>query len=222
MAAINDLYLNSPCELKTLTNDLLTNAVISEIREDYIQIINHDDVLPVIHCDTMVKINVFNHKHGFVALVGKVYLSTPEFMKIIEVQSLADFERRNFFRIKLNASARAYLIEDDIPPDHNLKLFHVTISDLSLSGCFIKTKKQLKIGQRLVININLLSETSVAFCSEIQREQQVTPIVFGYGCSFLDSSSKKSDLLCSYIFEKQREQIRNMREAQSNTINPKS
>ena len=212
VSALDASYRMSPCEIKTMTNDLLTNAVIESVYNDTLEIINQSDKLPVIHCNTTIKINVYNDSLGFKVLVGKVFLSTPDFMRIIEVQNLADYERRNFFRIIISVSCKAYVIEDEIPDDGALKLFPVHVGDISLSGCYIKTKKPLTIAQRLVINFPLSPEKSMALCAEVQRIHRNGNATTGYGCSFLDISTKQSDFLCGYIFEKQREQIKSMRE----------
>lgn len=214
MLPITEQYLQSPCEVKTISNDLITTGSIRVIRKDTIEVANELDTLPIVHCDTLVKVNVYNNNIGFRVLVGKVFLSTPDFMRIIEVQNLTDFERRDFFRIKVDLTAKAYLIENDVPENGTLHLFTIHVSDLSLGGLFIKTKKKLEVGQRLVVNLVLLDSTSIAFCCEVQREQPITVISNGYGCAFLDNSTRQFDLLCKYIFDKQREQIRSTKEAQ--------
>lgn len=220
MPVLEDQYADSPCEIKTLSNDLLTTAVIQSVKDEYVEITNPGDILPLIHCDTIVKINIFNSKLGFRVLIGKVFLSTDDYMRVVEVQNLADFEKRNFFRIKVSLSAKAYIIEDDLPPDGTLKLFPIHISDLSLSGCFLRSKKAMNKGQKLIINISLPEDISVAVCAVIQREQEVDfPNSRGYGCAFLDISPHQSDILCTYIFNRQREQIRSMREIQENFHN---
>lgn len=217
MPDLDDKYVNSPCEIKTLNNDLLTTAVIQSVKDEYVEITNPGDILPLIHCDTLVKINIFNSRLGFRVLIGKVFLSTDDYMRVIEVQNLTDFEKRNFFRIKVSLGAKAYVIEDDLPRDGNIRLFPIHISDLSLSGCFLRSRRTMELGQKLIININLPDDVNLAVCAVIQREQEVSlPNSKGYGCSFLDISPHQSDILCTYIFNRQREQIRSMREIHEN------
>lgn len=217
MISVDEKFINSPCELKTMNNDLLSTAVIRTVQDDYIEIVNPSDQLPLIHCDTLVKLNIFNNDLGFRVMIGRVYLSDAGFLRIVDVQNLTDFEKRNFFRIKVNLSAKAYIMEDDLPPDGSLKSFPVHISDISLSGCFIVAKKKIDNGQRIIININLPGDIGMTICAEVQREQEVNyNNSTGYGCSFMDISSHQSDILCAYIFQEQREQIRNMREMQDN------
>lgn len=215
MSVISELYACSPCEIKTMSNELLTNAIIKVVDNDCIEVVSHSDALPIIHCNTQVKINIFNNALGFIALVGRVFISSAQLMKIAEVQNLVDFERRQFFRIKVNMAAKACLINDDAAPDSISQLFPVNILDISLSGCLIRTKELLSVGQKLIIHMNLLSEPGIAFNSEVQREQPVTEKTSGYGCMFLDCSNRQLDLLCNYIFQKQREQIMSMRKAQA-------
>lgn len=217
MISIDEKFIGSPCELKTMNNDLLSTCVIRAVQDGYVEIVNPTDNLPMIHCDTLVKLNIFNATLGFRVLIGRVYLSDAEFMRIVDVQNLTDFEKRNFFRIRVDLSAKAYIMEDDLPPDGSLKLFPIHINDLSLNGCFIITQKQINIGQKVIININLPDSASMTICAEVQREQEVRyNNSDGYGCSFIDISAHQSDMLCTYIFQLQREQIRNMREMHEN------
>ena len=208
MFPINEQYVQSPCEVKTLSNDLIATGVVKVIQEDYMDIVNTDDVLPLIHCDTPVKINIFNENFGFKVLVGTVFLSTRDFVRIINVQNMADFERRNFFRIRVNLHEVAYLLGDDRNPDNCSETIKIHLLDLSLSGFFMTTKHHLELGQQFLVNLKVSEDANVACCCEVQREQSVSVNSSGYGCSFVDSSSRQMDLICKYIFAKQREQLR--------------
>jgi hypothetical protein len=208
MLPITEQYVQSPCEVKTLSNDLIATGVVKVIQEDYMDIFNTDDVLPLIHCDTPVKINIFNEGFGFKVLVGSVFLSTRDFVRIINVQNMADFERRNFFRIRVNLYQSALLLGDDVNPDNCSESIKIHLLDLSLSGFYMTTKHHLEIGQKFLVNLSVSEDTNVACCCEVQREQSIGVNTNGYGCSFVDSSSRQMDLMCKYIFEKQREQIR--------------
>jgi|UPI000570363D PilZ domain. len=212
MYPLSEQYQHSPCEIKTLTNELLTTGILSEIRKDFVKIQNSFDILPILHCNMPVKINIYNESLGFKVLIGKVFLSTSEMMTITDLQSLAEFERRSFFRLKVNIPTQAYLLqEDSSPEEEETKLFDVTVTDLSLSGVFITTREYLDIGQSFVVTLKLY-DMEVTFCCQAQRTNPVDYALNGYGCSFLDNSTRQFDLLSKFIFEMQREQIKNSRE----------
>ncbi len=223
MLPISEEYLHSPCEIKTLSNKLISTGFLSNILQESLQMANSMDVLPILHCNTPVKISIYNSTLGFKVLVGKVFLSTPDMMQITDIQNLADFERRNFFRLDVNIDAKAYLIQEDASEEDDASkknhaseeddaseedhLFDITVIDLSLSGFFIATHQHLEAGQMFVTTLTLY-DTNIPFRCQVQREQKVDYSHNGYGCAFLDSSNRQFDLLCKYIFEKQREQIK--------------
>ncbi|TQI65474.1 PilZ domain-containing protein [Clostridium sp. KNHs216] len=212
MYPLSEQYQHSPCEIKTLTNELLATGILSEIRKDSVKIQNSFDILPTLHCNMPVKINIYNESLGFKVLIGKVFLSTSEMMTITDLQSLAEFERRSFFRLKVSIPTRAFLLqEDSSPEEEETKLFGVTVTDLSLSGVFITTREYLDIGQSFIMTLDLY-DMEVTFCCQVQRTEPVNYALNGYGCSFLDNSTRQFDLLCKFIFEMQREQIKNSRE----------
>ena len=212
MLPISEQYLYSMCEIKTLSNKLITTGFLGDILHGAVQISNNTDTLPILHCNTPVKINIYNNTLGFKVLIGKVFLSTSDMMQITNIQSLADFERRNYFRLKVEISTQAYLIEENVPDmEHALD---VIVTDLSLSGIFIATPEHFEAGQKFVTTLPLY-DMSVPFRCQVQREQLVDYSHNGYGCAFLDSSNRQFDLLCNYIFDKQREQIKMAKETNS-------
>nr|WP_319488381.1 PilZ domain-containing protein [uncultured Caproiciproducens sp.] len=211
MYPISEQYLHSPCEIKTLSNELLTTGIIGDILNGSVQISNNFDIMPILHCNMQVKINIYNHSLGFKVLIGKVFLSTTEMMQITDIQSLADFERRSFFRLKINIPTQATFLQDDSSSDEESKVFDLTVTDLSLSGLFITTREYLDIGQSFILSLKLY-EMDISFCCQVQRINPVDFSLNGYGCSFLDNSTRQFDLLCKFIFEKQREQIKILRE----------
>ena len=204
-------YLYSSCEVKTLSNKLLATGSLSSILDGSIQIGENLDSLPTLHCNMAVKVSIYNSTLGFKVLVGKIFLSTSEMMKITDIQSLSEFERRNFFRLDVDIPVQGYLILDNSSQDVNP--FELTVTDLSLSGIFISTIQSLEAGQLFVTSLTLY-DTSLPFRCQVQREQPFDYPYNGYGCAFLDNSRFQSDLLCKYIFEKQREQIRLSRDIQ--------
>ncbi|MBW7573380.1 PilZ domain-containing protein [Caproiciproducens faecalis] len=215
MYPLSEHYLQSPCEVKTLTNELLTTGAISEVLQASVKIHNNFDILPILHCNMQVKLNIYNETSGFKVLIGKVFLSTPEMMQITDLQALAEFEKRSFFRLKVSIHTQASLLqEDSVSEEEEQRSFDITVTDLSLNGLFIRTTEYLDLGQSFIIMLNLY-DMDIPFCCQVQRVNTVDDFYNGYGCSFLDNSTRQFDLLSKFIFEKQREQIKNSREEKS-------
>lgn len=214
MLPIPEDYLRSPCEVKAMDNKPILTGYLGSIGENEIQITNEAEPLPVVHCNTTVRISVFSSALGFRVLVGKVYLSSPEFIRISDVQSLADYEKRNFFRVRVEIETKAFPENEEGKVQKDGTAIAVSIRDLSLSGLYFFSSRKLKIGDRLSVRLNLCDSTVLLSCRVVRRLVTERAQENGYGCEFLGNSGPKGDLLCKYLFDCQREQIRTMKERQ--------
>lgn len=215
MLPIPEGYLQSPCEVKAMDNKPILTGYLGAIEKNGIQILNRLEPLPIVHCNTTVKISVFNSDLGFRVLVGKVYLSAPEFIRISDVQTEADYEKRNFFRIRVDIKAEASFetSEDEVLPKEEFAV-PISVRDLSLSGMYFTSPRKLKIDDRLSVRLRLGDASTVLNCKVVRKLAVDRAFEDGYGCEFLNNSGPTGDLLCKYIFDCQREQIRTMKERQ--------
>ena len=213
MLPLSENYLLSPCEVKSLENIPILTGYLSKIREDGIQISGKTDELPILHCDTTVKISIFNSKLGFLVLMGRVYLSTPEIVRIVDVQSETDFEKRNFFRVRVDMAARAHLMRNDrgVGPQGDVS-FTVRVQDLSLSGMFFLCGRPLDVEDQIVADLKLTDTVVSLPCRIVRKIKTEQAGTEGFGCEFLDSSGRQYDLLCKYLFDRQREQLRRIKQ----------
>lgn len=212
MLPISQQYLNSKCEIRTMESHPLASGLLIELDENdnAIKIGRETDFLPTIHCGTLLRINVSSPGLQLKSLVGKVYLSNSDLLYLVDVQNYEDFDRRGYFRLKLNIPTQAYPALADGTPVQPVDIFQIYITDLSLSGLFIKTRKTLEIGDYFIAVLPL-SDTRVSFLCKVRRSQKVNSRSNGYGCSFENNAPRHFDLLCKFIFDKQREQIRSSR-----------
>lgn len=216
MLPISEQYLQSPCEMKSMDNVPILMGYLRNVFTDGIEISGATDKLPVIHANTTVRVSVFNNMLGFRVMVGKVYLSTPELIRLVEVQNEDDYEKRNFFRVKVDFKAEAYVVRGEENESSSPKnIFPIQVRDLSLGGIYFTSETPLKADDRVVINLDLF-DTSVSIICKIVRKMEVQHVFKdGYGCEFLDNSGRQFDLLCKYLFDRQREQIRMMKQIHS-------
>lgn len=210
MLPITKDYLQSKCEIKTLESITLGKGILEGVEEGIIQIRKTDDFLPTLSVDTVLKINVTSQSMGNKTLIGKVYLSTPDLMRIADVLNLSDFERRSFFRLRLHIYTQAYPVHEGSEQEQPIELFQVILTDLSISGCFIETRKKMEMNDRFMIALPL-SDVRTYFTCQVQRNPKIDGKGNGYGCKFLNTTSRQNDLLCEYLFDKQREQIKQIR-----------
>jgi hypothetical protein len=95
-----------------MDNVLILSGHIGKITEESIEVTAENGALPIVHCNTTVKICIFNNALGFRVLVGQVYLSTNDFIRITDAKNATDYEKRNFFRVRVAIPSKAYLVQD--------------------------------------------------------------------------------------------------------------
>lgn len=207
-AVLPEVYEGSVCELKSMENAVIATGVVGEITEDYIRLDSRGTPFPMQPYGTNIKINVFNSREGFRVLVGKVYAASTGFLKLIEVVSLLDYERRNFFRIV--AESPAWVAVKDQENVTWKDVAEVRIHDISLGGALIEwPESQVELGGRFHLRLKLGRFHQVVECAVSRIDQRKgVPI---YGCEFVNLSTVQSDAICQYIFQRQREQLQSAR-----------
>lgn len=215
MLPIPKEYVHSICELKSMGNAPILLGYISDVTGDGICISRKEDRLPVIHCNSTVKANIYNNDLGFRVVIGKVYLSTADFIRLTDVQNASDYEKRGFYRVKVDMEAQARQVfpgqKNAEPPEP----FTIHVHDISLSGLFFVSDKVLHPGDKISVLLDLYGKKVPMLCT-IHRSRPVEMgTADGYGCGFDDGSGKKFDTLCKFLFQYQREQIHNMRDNQT-------
>ena len=229
MLPISEKYLLSPCEVHSMANTPILVGYIGNFVEDGIKIVPREDRLPLIHCNTTVKISVMNNALGFKILIGKVYLSTDEFLRVVDLQTAANYEKRNFFRVKVRLEAEAFPVkasaEEPDPAEDVLALpvgdsFRILIRDISLSGLFLTTGRAMEPGDRFAVRLGLYGADVPLLCRVVRKLPVELGTEDGYGCEFLNNSGRQFDLLCRYLYDCQREQIQAMRERAGGARSP--
>ncbi|MDO5601281.1 MAG: PilZ domain-containing protein [Oscillospiraceae bacterium] len=204
MQVVPKEYEGSVCELKSMENELIATGVVGEITEDYVRIDARANPIPMQRYGIMLKVNVFNSREGFRVLVGKVYAASTRFLKLIEVTSLLDYERRNFFRIE--ADQPAWIVKKNEETDEWEDAQRVSIRDISLGGVLLEWPDgEMKTGAHIFLRLKLGRFNQVVECVICRTEDRAG--VPYYGCEFQALSMPQSDAICQYIFQRQREQI---------------
>ena len=212
MLPVSEQYVNSLCEMKFMDGTLILLGYIKEITEEGLEIRGREDRLPVVHCNTIVKISLFNSILGFRVLIGKVYLSTEDMIRVVELQSAADFEKRNFFRVKVSLPCS---VQPVVEKEKSVS-FSGSVNDISLGGLFFACGEELNEGDNLIVRLKLY-DTDISLLCKIIRKKSGPDFDShnGYGCEFLDNTGRQFDLICKYLFDCQREQIRIIKQMQT-------
>lgn len=217
MFQLVDEYVGSSCVIKAKNNDLITLGVLHRIGKNYIDIGNSRNGLPAIPYNLLVKIEVYNTKLGFRVLIGKVYLSSSKLARIIDLMEAAKDERREYFRISTRDEALIYSAPqigdtsgsaDGGTEDYDgLKVFLV---DISLGGLMFRTKQRFRVNDRLHVVIPAMGD-SMLFTCEVRRQVERADGEMGFGCEFMEMTTRQEDLLYRYILRRQSDQLRRIR-----------
>lgn len=212
MLAISENYLNSLCELKTLENRVLCAGYINEINDEGVEIKFREDTKILIPANTLIKVSVYNEKLGFKVLIGKVYVGTDEFVRLVEVVSIIDFEKREFFRINIfeNVTLYKHSIQADEIEMTSQPSITVLINNISLCGVCFNSVEKFDIGDKVYILLDL-PKTPTVFCCIIQR-CFYDDGVYGYGCEFTEHKQQQIDDLYKFIYIKQVEFLKRAKE----------
>lgn len=209
MTVIPLKYLHSLCELRTQNNDPLAKGHITDINNEYLEITFSEDSRVILVAETLVKINIFNETLGPKVFIGRVYIGSDKKIRLIEIVTLMDFEKRDFFRINIYQQAAMYTEKLTVEETYitTQTMHQITINNISLSGLFFLSTVNFEPGDFAYIMLELATGNYIFEC-KIFRVTNDFPEKIGYGCEFSKLPTKITDSLYRYIHEKQVEYIK--------------
>lgn len=221
MDSAAEKYIGVACEIKSLMNDHLGVGIIGDVNgeADSLDIITHSgDFLITLPYNQPVKVVCHAPKIGFRLFLGRVYLSSRELMRVVDVGTQQSLERRQYFRLNTSIEAELTLpsINQDGTPSDEPTMLKVEIKDVSLGGLRILTRDVFETGQKFIASFALLKQEmqlGCEVCREITFENQRKGD-HNYGCKFIDITDKQLDKLCGDLFELQRLEIRKKKDNQ--------
>lgn len=221
MLPISQVYAGSICEVKSMTNDFLSVGHIIKIDHGALELAAAaDEFMQLLKYNLPVKLFVRNSKHADRILVGTVYLSTDNFLRVEEIRSLQDFERRGAFRVNSNNHGRMFRLmnateqkafneklEAAAPSEADELLdstyFDVRVVDISLKGLRIVSPIKLSPREKYGIEFTPLDELMTFFVT-VERIITHNDGSIQYGCSFYEIPERQIDMLCRDLFQLQR------------------
>ncbi len=204
--SLSQCYVSSICEIKTMENDLIATGILGEVTEEYVELVPKAGKLKIVRYKMPVKISVYNTQYGFCVLAGEVFTSSSQRLRIVNVITLVEYERRNFFRVDTDISAELICDEKEL---HKIP---VQVYNISLSGFLVGTQEELDQSRVYRLKLKLgrrFSTFSFRICRTFFPESG-----YKYGCKFLEDINRKvdTDALCAFIFECQREYLKKQKE----------
>lgn len=207
MKVIPAEYRNSICEIKNSQNETINTGYVTAITDEYLEITFKEEDHKVLIANTLMKVIVTNDALGSKVYIGRVYIGSTKKIRFTEIVSLMDFEKREFFRINIFQHADLYLDELTVEQSY-IDLFEkhdIIINNISLNGLFFYSKRSFVINEKIYIALELTIGKTIFPCRIFRITNEDDRI--GYGCKFEKLSTRVSDSLYRYIFEKQRELI---------------
>lgn len=201
-------YLGLSCEVQNVTSRLLAKGEIVRTEDGLIEIVDRYDSLPILRFRTSVKV-VINADDGLRVLVGYVTNSDRNLMQIKGLMSLADFEKRAYFRVVVERPADFYPIDHEADPERDFDQINVAnitkglLVNISLSGALIETDYKMDVGDRLYLEVNTMRRMLLLKC--VVRRKQIMPESKKrqYGCEFVENRGRDIDSLCTELFRLQ-------------------
>ncbi|MEG2852604.1 MAG: hypothetical protein RR879_07095, partial [Hydrogenoanaerobacterium sp.] len=114
MTPLDSAYEGSSCRIESEKNELLATGTIYRIDDEGIDVIDSaGGKMMLIAYKTPVKISIFNSKLGFQLFRCTVFTSTQWSLRVSDVETIQDFERREFFRVSVRVKANLYTLTAD-------------------------------------------------------------------------------------------------------------
>jgi len=204
----------STCEVKDLNNKLIAVGVIRAV-DDALEIQDVTMRMPILELNSWVKLCVRSRDGKMVILAGQVYISNRRFLRVVKVQSMADREKRRFFRLSIDHSATLFFpaVDPSENQDENPEEgIPVRVKDISLCGMMLQSNRKLEIGSRMQVQMTLNQNRMETIDLVIRRETARDNRSWCYGCEIVDMSPRVEQGLCSFIIREQQEQIRRSRD----------
>lgn len=207
----NDIQqlLSTFCEVKTLSNYLIVTGYVRDAGNDYIEISSKSEKMLLEKANSKVKIIINNKETGWRTYMGTVYLSTDQFMRIVDLKTLAEFEQRSYFRVNVHLESEAAKLPqqaEENPFENKELCTPIHIKDASLGGLLFQSDSQFQIGDELAICVPV-SDKNLFLSAVIRREVQRNETVL-YGCEFVDPPEAELNSLYKFLTQEQMNQIR--------------
>lgn len=200
---IAEEYRFSNCELRTLNNDLLTKGKIIKIGIDFLEISNELGSTSLSRYEKRIKV-IINHAYLESKVIeGDLYIPTMEFFRIIDTKTVMEKEQRNFFRVNVNINAIVGIGPRGGGP---LKKYPVVLNDLSLNGALMVSNTIIAQLAKIEILFEI-DQHEFILDGQVVRCRLNSDNLYCYGVRFIDIDNTNANLICQYLFKKQKEII---------------
>lgn len=213
MIPLSTKYEGSVCEIKSEQNDLLVAGIIFRVDAEGMDVVDASgEKMLLIPYGKTVKISIMNNRLGFKMLMGTVYTSTNQILRLVDVESLQNFERRAFFRVnvKMKAFLYPYIEEFNGEIPEGCEPTEIRVENLSLSGLLITTTRMFHLGDAVIIELQIFKDILRLNC-RVCRLDVPDGHRNQYGCKYFNITQRQTDKLCGDLFQLQRIELHKRR-----------
>ncbi|MEG1429636.1 MAG: PilZ domain-containing protein [Hydrogenoanaerobacterium sp.] len=227
MTPLDSAYEGSSCRIESEKNELLATGTIYRIDDEGIDVIDSaGGKMMLIAYKTPVKISIFNSKLGFQLFRCTVFTSTQWSLRVSDVETIQDFERREFFRVSVRVKANLYTLtadkklrvreekneeNKDKEPDPEDIPLEIMVENISLNGLLFATSQIFQMNDVFEVEL-LLFKNILRFKCRICRMCESDTRLYRYGCQFFENSQRTDDNLCKDLFQLQRIELKKRRD----------
>ncbi len=224
MLPVSSEYLGGTVEVRNVSSGaFLSSGKIIKVDHEALELAApRDGFMPLLQYRMPVKLYVSGPKPSMerIVLAAVVYLSTENFLRVEDVKSIADFERRGAFRVLTGSRGKLFPLLNEQQQRHyenRIRSMYpkeadrllaqpyldVRVMDVSLTGVRIASRLPLSTLERYRLEFAPL-EQDMSFNLRLQRLIHMPDGAEHYGCSFYDTTPMQIDTLLKELFQMQR------------------
>ena len=198
MYNLPSVYVGAFAELSTLDNRLLTSGKITKVGTDFIEATNGFRSLVIRKEENEVKMSIKSGSQPAIFVKGTIYVPTDYDYRLTNLEVITEGDKRSFFRLGLNDDVDILALSTE-------ESERARLLDISLGGACVRSR--LKLKEHDIITITLpIGKDLLKINAEILRVMNDEPYS-KYGVAFTKLPAKDSDILCNYIFKRQKDDI---------------
>ena len=202
MYDLSGKYVGSFAELTTMDNRLLTSGKVLLVGEDMVEVSNGFRSAAIRAIDDCVKLSIKSNRLPPIFLKGTIYLPNFDNFRLVNIDVLSENDNRNFFRLAVDDDIYVTTADNQVVSSKML--------DISLGGALIQSTARLIVGDQ--INVTIPNKnTNFEIKSTVLRALPHTESLTNYGISFSGITPKQSDMLCEFLFARQKEEINRLK-----------
>lgn len=211
--------INSKCEILIDKDNGIYKSTIQDLGDDYIGItipvyngkyapLNRNERVMVIYYSE-------DNLYGFDTVVAGRKKDGVPLILLSMPSNIKKIQRRKFFRVSTLKEVMYVKVDkvisesyfNDIVKDTK-KFSKGLLSDLSGGGLRLKTKEEIKAGDRFIIKINFEKEDVFLIIECIRSYKDIDNNLYISGFSFVNIDTKVQDKIIAYVFWLMREQMK--------------